>query len=162
MDQLSVDKAISDALRMQIEQDNIDVPMLPKVANRVIQLTQNADSDAEELSRLIQSDQPLAAHVMRIANSALYSPSTTLVSLQQAITRLGMQIIAEIALAASINSKVFNAPGFGAIISQQLKHSLHCGLWAKEVARQCRRMLKRRFWQGFFTISDAPWEFRLF
>lgn len=132
------------------------MPMLPKVANKVVQLTQDPESDAGDLAKLIQSDQPLAAHVMRIANSALYSPNSTMVSLQQAITRLGMQIISEIALAASINSKIFNAPGYTDTIDCQLKFSLHAGLWAKEIARSCRRNVEASFLAGLLHDIGRP------
>lgn len=143
-------------LQQRIAEGEIDVPMLPKVASRVIHLTQDANSDAEDLARLIQSDQPLAGHVMRIANSAIYSPNSTLVSLQQAIARLGMQIISDIALAASINSKMFNAPGYNGFIAQQLKFSLHCGVWAKEVARACRRNVEAAFLAGLLHDIGRP------
>ena len=52
----------------------IDVPMLPEVANRVMRLTQDPNAITTDLAKLVQSDQVLAGHVMRIANSALYSP----------------------------------------------------------------------------------------
>lgn len=147
---------ITDALHTRIAKNDIEVPLLPEVASKVIRLTQDKESDAEDLSRLIQSDQPLAGHVMRIANSALYSPNTTLVSLQQAIARLGMQIIADIALAASVNSKMFNAPGYNQFIAEQLKFSLHCGVWAKEVARVCRRNVEAAFLAGLLHDIGRP------
>lgn len=149
-------KIMIDAIQARLQRDEIDVPLLPEVASKVIRLTQDADSDAEDLARLIQSDQPLAGHVMRIANSALYCPNTTLVSLQQAIARLGMQVISEIALAASINSKMFCAPGFSQFIAEQLKFSLHCGVWAKEVARICRRNVEAAFLSGLLHNIGRP------
>jgi HD-like signal output (HDOD) protein len=139
---------IVDTLQTRLQRDEIEVPLLPEVVSKVIRLTQDPESDSEELARLIQSDQPLAGQVMRIASSALYSPNTTLVSLQQAISRLGMRIISDIALAASINSKMFSAPGYNQFIGQQLKYSLHCGVWAKEVARMCRRNVEAAFLSG--------------
>ncbi len=140
--------AIVSILNQRIQEDDIDVPMLPEVANRVVQLTRDPDSEASDLAKLIQSDQALAGHVMRIANSALYSPNSTLVSLQQAITRLGMQIIADIALAASLNSKMFNAPGFEKFILDNLRYSFLTGLWSKEIARACRKNVETAFLAG--------------
>lgn len=147
---------IIELMEQRLSGGDIEVPMLPEVANKVIQLTQDADSDAEDLARLIQSDQPLAAHVMRIANSALYSPNTTLVSLQQAIARLGMRIISDIALAASVNSKMFDAPGYNHLIEIQIKFSLHSGIWAKEVARTCRRNVEAAFLAGLLHDIGRP------
>ena len=130
---------VSEKLHSKIERNQLEVPMLPEVAGKVVRLTQDPESDASELAKLIQSDQTLAGHVMRVANSAAYSPNSSMVSLQQAITRLGMKLIAEIALGASINSTLFNTPGFEKHISYELKYSLAAGIWAKEVARSCRK-----------------------
>ena len=76
-----------------MDKGGIQVPLLPEVANKVVTLSQNPESDAIQLAQLIQSDPSLAAHVMRIANSAACTPTASLVSLQQAITRLGMNLI---------------------------------------------------------------------
>lgn len=147
---------ILETLQSRLHRDQIEVPLLPEVASKVIRLTQDKQSDAEDLARLIQSDPPLAGQVMRIANSALYSPNTSLVSLQQAIARLGMGVISDIALAASVNSKMFDAPGYSHFIGQQLKFSLHCGVWAKEVARVCRRNVEAAFLAGLLHNIGRP------
>lgn len=147
---------VTQAYSAELQQDTIEVPLLPEVASKVVRLAQSSDSNAEDLAKLIQSDQPLAGHVMRIANSALYSPNSTMVSLQQAITRLGMQIIADIALAASVNSKMFNAPGYAKYITAQLKFSLHSGLWAKEVARKLRKNVEASFLSGLLHDIGRP------
>lgn len=144
------------ALAEQISTDHIDVPLLPEVAGKVVRLTQDPDSDAAELARLIQSDQTLAGHVMRVANSALYSPNSTLVSLQQAIARLGMKLISEIALAASINSTLFNTPGYEKHIQYEIRYSLLAGLWSKEIARVCRRNVEAAFLTGLLHDIGRP------
>lgn len=150
------DASFVDIVAKRIQQDNIEVPMLPEVANKVMRLTNDPESDAGALAKLIQSDQTLAGHVMRIANSALYSPNATLVSLQQAITRLGMRVIADIALAASVNSKMFNAPGYEKHIQTELQFSLMAGLWAKEIARACRRNVEAAFLAGLLHDIGRP------
>ncbi|WP_045860814.1 HDOD domain-containing protein [Teredinibacter purpureus] len=147
---------IENTITEQINSDHIEVPMLPEVAGRVVRLTQDVDSDAAELATLIQSDQTLAGHVMRVANSALYSPNNSLVSLQQAIARLGMKLISEIALAASINSSLFNTPGYEDHIQYEIRYSLMSGLWAKEVARASRRNVEAAFITGLLHDIGRP------
>lgn len=154
--QAKVTQALVAKFNQKIHNNDVEIPMLSEVASKVIRLTQDSESGAEDLARLIQSDQTLAAHVMRIANSANYSPNASLVSLQQAIARLGMRVIADIALAASINSKIFSAPGYGDFIAQQLKFSLYCGVWAKEIARTCRRNVEAAFLAGLLHDIGRP------
>ena len=156
MEPLPLTQILAQQLAIRIKLKEIEVPMLPEVANKVMRLTQDKNSITTDLAKLIQSDQVVAGHVMRIANSALYSPSTKLVSLQQAISRLGMAIIGEIALAASINSKMFNAPGFSKLIQSQLRFSLYTGLWAKEVARVCKRNVEAAFLAGLLHDIGRP------
>ncbi|VUD52662.1 hypothetical protein TDB9533_01675 [Thalassocella blandensis] len=147
---------VSEKLSQRIGGDKLEVPMLPEVAGKVVRLTQDPDSDASDLAKLIQSDQTLAGHVMRVANSAAYSPNSSMVSLQQAITRLGMKIITEIALAASITTSLFNTPGFENHIAYIIKYSLASGLWAKEVARACRKNVEAAFLSGLLHDIGRP------
>ncbi|MDX1474011.1 MAG: HDOD domain-containing protein, partial [Reinekea sp.] len=91
-------------LTKRIAQNDVDIPLLPEVAQKVLGLTQDADSDASQLATVIQSDPTLAAHILRIANSPAYSPNGNISSLQQAVSRLGMIVLAEVAIAASVNA----------------------------------------------------------
>jgi HD-like signal output (HDOD) protein len=118
--ELSIEsQRIAQMLASLIEGKLIDVPMLPEVANKALILSQDPESDASAMAKLDQSDQSLAGHVMRIANSVAYTPLTNLVSLQQAVARLGMGIISEIALSASIGAKLFKTPGYEQHIAAQ-------------------------------------------
>ena len=149
-------QAIAEALEQLINAGAIEVPMLPEVANKALLLAQNPDSDATEMAKLIQGDQSLAAHVMRIANSVAYTPMANLVSLQQAIARLGMRVISEIALTASIGTKLFNTPGYEKYVAQSWRHALATGLWAKEIARHCRSNVELAFLAGLLHSIGRP------
>ena len=134
----------------------IEVPMLPDVANQVLALSNDPDSDAAQLAKLIQGDQALAGHVMRIANSAAYTPNASIVSLQQAIARLGMALITEIALAASLNTKLFKAPIYENRIDEIWEHALCTALWGKEVARISKKNVEAAFLCGLLHSIGKP------
>ena len=146
----------ANGLQTKIERDELELPLLPGVAADVLALVENKDSDAMLLAKLVQSDQALAGHVMRIANSAHYSPSVPLVSLQQAIARLGMTLIAEIALAASISTKTLSAPGYEHLIRQMWQHALASALWSKEIARKVRKNVEATFLCGLLHQIGRP------
>lgn len=140
-----------------IESNQLEVPMLPEVARKAVQLAEDPNGDSSTMAKLIQSDQTLAAQVMRIANSSFYNPTgAAMVSLQQAITRLGMKRMAEIALAASLHAKLFNAPGYEAHVLDLLKHALAAGLWAKEIARSARKNVEAAFLGGLLHDIGRP------
>ncbi len=148
--------SLEDSLRQIINRGEIDVPMLPEVANKALLLAQNPETDATEMAKLIQSDQSLAGHVMRIANSVAYTPLSNLVSLQQAVARLGMTIISEIALAAAIGAKLFNTPGYEDYVAGIWQHAIATSLWSKEVARHCRSNVEVAFLAGLLHSIGRP------
>lgn len=139
---------VASLLEQQLLNHIVDVPMLPDVASRVLQLSNDPDSDAAQLAQLIQSDQALAGHVMRIANSAAYTPNASMVSLQQAVARLGMNLITEIAIAASLNSKLFLAPGYEQRMADIWSHALATALWGKHIARAAKQNVEASFLCG--------------
>lgn len=147
---------VASLLEQQLLSHHVDVPILPDVASRVLQLSNDPDSDAAQLAQLIQSDQALAGHVMRIANSAAYTPNASMVSLQQAVARLGMNLITEIALAASLNTKLFRAPGYEQRIAEIWVHALCSALWGKEIARVAKQNVEASFLCGLLHSMGRP------
>ncbi len=143
-------------LETKIQQGQLDLPMLPKVAGAVVSMTQDENSDMEGLANLIQGDPALATRVMKIANSPGYRGVNPMTSLQQAIARLGMVTIAEVALAASVGAKVFNVKGFNSELTLLWKHSNACSQWAKEIARLVRRNVESAFMCGLLHQIGKP------
>lgn len=134
----------------------IEVPMLPDVASQVLSLSNDPDSDAAQLAKLIQGDQALAGHVMKVANSAAYTPNASMVSLQQAIARLGMSLITDIAIASSLNAKLFTAPAFKRRLAEIWSHALYTALWGKEVARISKNNVEASFLCGLLHSIGRP------
>jgi HD-like signal output (HDOD) protein len=143
-------------LKQTLAEGRVDVPMLPEVANKAMTLSSDPDSNAAEMAMLIQGDQSLAAHVMRIANSVAYTPMSNLVSLQQAISRLGMLVISEISMVAVVSAKLFNTPGFEDYVAQNWRHAIATSLWAKEIARHCRSNVEVAFLAGLLHSVGVP------
>ncbi|HEC74079.1 MAG TPA: HDOD domain-containing protein [Methylophaga aminisulfidivorans] len=147
---------IETLLTQAINDGFIEVPMLPVTANKALSMANDPNSNASDMAKLIESDPALAGHVMRIANSAAYTPMSNLVSLQQAIARLGMGIISEIALTAVIGAKLFNTPGYESYVEKQWRHALATSLWAKEIARQSRANVEVAFLTGLLHSIGRP------
>jgi HD-like signal output (HDOD) protein len=129
-------KQLEALLRQAIFEGFVEVPLLPEVASRAFELARDPEVSAREMAELIETDQSLAGHVMRIANSVAYTPLSNLVSLQQAVARLGMNVISEIALTAALSSKLFHTPGYEAYVEYNWQHALATSLWSREIAQQ--------------------------
>ena len=143
-------------LKQAIFEGFVEVPMLPEVASRAFELALDPEVSAREMADLIEADQSLAGHVMRIANSVAYTPHANLASLQQAIARLGMRVISEIALTAALGSKLFHTPGYEAYVEYNWQHALATSLWAREIAQQTDVEPNTAFLAGLLHSIGRP------
>lgn len=80
-----------------------DLPTLPQIVLEVQLLVNSQDTDARNLSQVIEKDPPLAAKILRIANSALYgSAAKRMTSIPLAVARVGFNEVRNLAIAMSI------------------------------------------------------------
>ncbi len=147
---------VAQAIIKGIRSGELELPVIPQTANAILRLTQDPNADMDELSKLIHGDQSIASHVLRIANSASYTSGDPIVSLQQAVTRLGMKLLGEIAIAVSMQSDIFSAPGFEAQIKPLLKHALASAAYGREIARKRRRNIEGQFLCGLLHSVGKP------
>src|SRR5262249_18885971 len=132
----------------RIAEGVFELPMLPEVASMVVAATQNESSDARRLARMIHRDAALAGHVLKLANSPLYAPTVPIVSLQQAVSRLGMKRIREMAYVAACQAKVFRVPGQEERARRLFRHSVAAAVFAQEIARLRRWNVDEAFLCG--------------
>jgi len=80
-----------------------DLPSLPDRFVKIQQVIQDPDSGAEDLARIIRSDQATTAMILKFANSAAYNPTHTPIGeLSKAIARIGSKETVHIATAMSL------------------------------------------------------------
>ena len=72
-EQARTESAIATALREKVDADKIELPVLPEVASQVITASMDSECDLRQLTAVIERDPPMTAHMLRLANSALYS-----------------------------------------------------------------------------------------
>ena len=58
-----------------------DLPPLPLVLNRVVQLLQDSNASSSQIAALIEKDTVLAGSVLRCVNSAYYGLQSTVTSM---------------------------------------------------------------------------------
>lgn len=155
-------KAILAQLRADLENAELELPLLPATALRVFHIARDPDTDANTIAQLVQSDQKLAGEVLKVANSAAYSPRNPIVTLQQAVTRLGLGLISEISFAVSFRSAVYDSPRYQEQMEGYWKMSLTSALWGKEIARLGRRNVETQYLCGLFHNVGYPVALKLF
>jgi HD-like signal output (HDOD) protein len=140
----------------RVEDGSLELPVLSDTATRVMAVCGDSRCDARGLAELIQRDPSLAGHVVRVANSAAYAPREPIVSVQQAVNRLGFATVCDIALAVSLQGKVFNIAGRERSVREMWVHSATAGAWAKEIARLKRRNVEGAFLSGLLHDIGRP------
>ena len=77
---------------------------MSEVAHSLVRTLNDADASAAQIEAIISKDPALTANLLRMANSAQFGLSRQVLSLNQAITMLGMSRIRALALSTSIGT----------------------------------------------------------
>jgi HD-like signal output (HDOD) protein/GGDEF domain-containing protein len=78
------------------------VPSLPEVAIRIIEIAQQEDPDTQELIRTVRTDPAIAGRVLKFANSALFGVRTRPSSIEAAVPLLGTTLVRTLVLGFSL------------------------------------------------------------
>ena len=112
-------------------------PPMPDVASRAMEIMNDPESSLEELAQVLNEDPSLLAMIIKVSNSALYSSSQTITTLQGAVAKLGITIIHSLVLTAATSSLFPEGDAQFEALSQGLwRHSKACGVAARLIAQQ--------------------------
>jgi putative nucleotidyltransferase with HDIG domain len=112
-----------------------DLPTIPVVATKVMQLIESEKATAEELARVVASDPAVAARVLKLSNSAFYGCQRQIQTLSSAIVILGFSTLKSLVVAASVK-QVYKP--FGLTEKMLWEHSFGAGLAARLIASNTR------------------------
>ena len=77
------------------------LPSLPIVAMQVIEHAKRDDSDSKTIAIILEKDPALASKIVALANSAANFPRSPILTIQDAITRMGLDMTMTLALSFS-------------------------------------------------------------
>ncbi len=104
----------------------------PVVAQKVLQLTRNANCRIQEVAHAVNSDPSLASRTLRLANSAAFSRGKSLDSVDEAIVRLGLSKITSMMTAISVMGLFDDTGNQGAYVRD---HCVGVGTIAQALAK---------------------------
>jgi len=135
MQNTTTSATINERYRRFIEQiDNL--PSLPAIVSRLIQVVNSPDTSAEDAAKLIQRDPALTTKMLRLANSAFYGIPRSISSVSSAVVILGFNTIRSLVLSATV-MKLFSSDSGKSIDKGMFwKHSIVCAMTAKTIVRQ--------------------------
>jgi HD-like signal output (HDOD) protein len=123
-----------------------DLPPMPHVASKAIQLVEDPNVTAPDLTELLSSDTALAARVLKIANSAMFSRQREITTLNQAIMIIGFKALKGIIVAATLRQANKNS----GVIEQLVWENSMCSAM---LATNLSKKLKKRFVDEIFLLG---------
>lgn len=119
------------------------LPALPMMAQRILQLRADPQADAEKLARVVELDPSLAAQVMRYAASPFFAYQGKVDSLRTAISRvLGYEVVMNLALGIA-TARPFKIPTMGPLgLNPFWRHATYSAALVQALAREMPRELR--------------------
>jgi len=129
---------------------NIDLPPMPQVAARVMQIDESQISvSAEQIKNIIQADLALSTKILKLANSAFYARGNRIQNLAQAIALLGFKTVKGLSLLVS-SASMIPKKGNVKIMKELWMRSILTALIAKIIAE---RVGKQKLQDEIFMIG---------
>ena len=125
-----------------------DLPTIPVVATKVLQLIEKESTTSEDLAKVLSSDSAVAARVLKISNSSFFGCKRQINTLSHAIMMLGYNTIKSLVMAASVKqvSKIY-----GLTEKMLWEHSFGAGLAARVIANTTQHVnTEEAFLGGLF------------
>lgn len=131
LDEESIAGRLLNSVRERID----DLPILPEMSHRIIQLCADDDSSIQDLARLVSEDPVVASRVIQVANSAYYRGLSEITDITSACARLGMRTVANTAQSIAMNN-VFRADEarFSETMQVLWRHSVAVAHLSSEIA----------------------------
>ena len=135
---MGTENALYTILVEKIKQDALVLPTLPEIALKVREAADDPDVNLLAMAEVIAQDPALSARMVKVANSAFMGRSVKVETLNQAVTRIGLRQIKNIATAIAME-QLF-------VSKNELVRDYMNKTWQKTVNVACVSMAVMHFW----------------
>jgi putative nucleotidyltransferase with HDIG domain len=110
---------------------------VPTSVAQIFSLINDPRATAQDFERVVRPDVGLTANLLRCANSIFYRASREITSVRDAITRMGMRRVFEVAASASFSKAIPDQlPGYGMTAMDFWAHSVEVAVLADRIGRE--------------------------
>jgi putative nucleotidyltransferase with HDIG domain len=149
-------EAIRASIRKRVENGTLVIPRLPKVAGRILQLSQDPNIQIQAVTDVVKGDPILATRVLGLANAAAFGGNGEIKNLGTAITRLGMRKLRDLVFAESMQTKVFPARAYIRLVEQSWRLSLGAAVACEAIAKATGHERDEAFLIGLLHDIGKP------
>lgn len=136
---MSTENALLTILVEKIQSDSLVLPTLPEIAIRIREAADDPDVNLHMMAGVIAQDPALSARLVKVSNSAFMGRSVKVESLNQAVTRIGLRQIKNIATAIAMEQLFVSKND---LVREYMSKS-----WEKTVNVACVAIATMQHWQ---------------
>jgi HD-like signal output (HDOD) protein len=130
--------ALEARLVRELDGGRAALPILPHVAAQAIRFANDPNSDLRKLAALVEGDPPIAARLLAVANSVIYTRGVRVSSTRLAIIRLGLEGTRDLLFQVVYASSVNGLPRYQDLVAKSFRRSVLCGIAARMVSDKMR------------------------
>ncbi len=106
---MDLQQQILEKIEAKIARNQLVLPSMPDIFLKVKKIVDDPNSNINNIATIITRDPSLTARILKVSNNSLYRANNEITNLQQAISRLGMQLTKTLVTSHAI-TQMFNQP----------------------------------------------------
>ena len=130
-------RSLAEIVEEKIASGTIELPVFDHTAIKIREMIERGEYDPGAVAKLVGSDPALSGSLLRHANSSFFGGIEKVVTVHDAIVRLGVRQVAELVIMASQRQQYHLKDAALHGLSDQLwRHAVGCGIGAQWLARK--------------------------
>lgn len=118
--------------------DSASLVSPPDICIKLFELMETNQASAQSLGSVISRDPSLTARLLRIVNSSFYGFPRRIDTVSRAVTVIGISELYNLVVTVSAITSFSRIPNFIVNIDTFWRHSISCGILARELSRHCK------------------------
>lgn len=132
----------------QLLKGNVELMSLPNVYSQIVAALNHPSSSAARIAAAISKDASLTVRLLRLVNSPMYGFSGRIDSISRAVSLLGTDELSSLVLGVTVVRQFTGIPSDLLNMDTFWRHSILCGLFAKELAEQLGEQGIEKYFSG--------------
>ncbi len=121
------------------------LPTLPTVAIRLIELSKNPETEISEIVELVKTDPAICGRILKSTNSSFFGFSSQITSIDKAVPLLGTTVVTSLALSFSLASDSVNTGPLQPYYKAYWKQSIIHAVAGETLGKRCAKGLECEF-----------------
>lgn len=131
---MSAEQQILRIIQHKLQHDQLVLPTLPEIALQVRQRSSDPNVSLQQMADIISQDPALAVRIVKLSNSAFIGRSIRVNTLNQAVTRIGLSQIRNVAIAMALEQVFISSDK---AVQQQLSRLWQSSVQITSIAVAC-------------------------